>query len=347
MPFRLNAKKLFLTYPNCNLMPIEALNLLEQIFTPTLSMTSSLCCRETLQSGEFHLHAAIILNRRCNYNSPNCLDIGSFHGNYTPARDWPAAVNYIFKCYKDNIENARQQGLLVDRRGNISEKGREKKTFTDENVFRAIEESKTSDEALNTLFVESPAMLSRNFNNLTTFAKWVRPPLAPTHNVVHTNFVVPAPMQQWVDTYLRTFVKGREARVPSLILFGGSQLGKSTWARSLGRHSYQHGMINPKNFDPQADYTIVDDVPLKFFTCWKEVIGCQSNWTIRCAYQRYTQITDGVPCIYIMSHDPWFKLDQIKGSDLQEVQDYWKKNTITYHLEVDLRPTGGSIPNNQ
>src|SRR5437868_4815134 len=101
MPFRLNAKKLFLTYPQCDLMPAVAITLLEQVLAPTYSIIASIACHENHQDGNFHLHLALILNKKCNLTNENCLDIGNFHGNYSSARNWNASVNYIKRCYKN------------------------------------------------------------------------------------------------------------------------------------------------------------------------------------------------------------------------------------------------------
>src|SRR5205814_122737 len=114
--------------------------LLEQVLAPTYSIIASIACHEKRHGGNFHLHLALILNKKCNIINESYLDIGSFHGNYTSARNWNASVNYIKKCYKNTTasptayEDAITSGHLVDNLALTPKGGREQATFSSDHL---------------------------------------------------------------------------------------------------------------------------------------------------------------------------------------------------------------------
>lgn len=85
----------------------------------------------------------------------------------------------------------------------------------------------------------------------------------------------------------------------SLILHGPTRLGKTQWARSLGRHIYMQGMFNADNLDPDATYAIFDDIVFEEFKSWKQWLGCQVNITVTDKYVRKKNFKGGIPAIYL------------------------------------------------
>ena len=69
----------------------------------------------------------------------------------------------------------------------------------------------------------------------------------------------------------------RVGRVKSLVLYGPSQTGKTTWARSLGAHIYQVGLLSGSECmkAPDVEYAVFDDIRggMKFFPSFKRVAG--------------------------------------------------------------------------
>ena len=93
--FRVQAKNLFLTYPQCPIPKQEALQQLLaklQLWQPELALVAS----EFHADGHQHLHAAIQLNRKCNITNAHLLDLNwesanepldrIYHGNYQAVR---------------------------------------------------------------------------------------------------------------------------------------------------------------------------------------------------------------------------------------------------------------------
>lgn len=94
--FRLQSKKLFLTYPQCDLDKADAANLLKDIlgpFDPSYIVVSS----ELHEDGSPHLHAFIVLTKKYDTRNPNSLDLNGFHGNYQAARDAVNVRSYVIK----------------------------------------------------------------------------------------------------------------------------------------------------------------------------------------------------------------------------------------------------------
>lgn len=61
--FRLNAKRLFLTYPKC---PIAKENAMEQLKTKFKTISKILVAHELHKDGTDHLHVYISLTKKCN-----------------------------------------------------------------------------------------------------------------------------------------------------------------------------------------------------------------------------------------------------------------------------------------
>lgn len=101
--FRLNAKKVFLTYPQIgnNEIKLEQLNDVLEDLKMKLNIKNYLISLEKHKNDGKHLHILFILSKRCNFVNPNCLDISInekiIHGNYQTAKNINALIEYIIK----------------------------------------------------------------------------------------------------------------------------------------------------------------------------------------------------------------------------------------------------------
>lgn len=91
--FRLRAKQLFLTYPQCSLGPEEALEMLKA----KLPLREWIIARENHKDGSLHLHCFLSLQTRCDVKKTSDLDLGDYHGNYQAARSRKAVMKYVQK----------------------------------------------------------------------------------------------------------------------------------------------------------------------------------------------------------------------------------------------------------
>lgn len=117
--FRLQSKDLFLTYPQCDARPGDVYTHLRTVLK---NLTCAAICRERHESGDPHLHAIVQLAKRCDFHSPNCLDIpnghgGVFHGNYQPVRNKRACFDYITKDGEVEFFNTDMEACRTYYRG--------------------------------------------------------------------------------------------------------------------------------------------------------------------------------------------------------------------------------------
>lgn len=99
MPFRLNAKGLFLTYAQCDTSREDALaNAQRLLNTDDNKIVTYIVAQERHQDGEFHLHCWFGMQSKVNFKDVNKLDvIGGKHGNYQAARSPKNVMQYCIK----------------------------------------------------------------------------------------------------------------------------------------------------------------------------------------------------------------------------------------------------------
>lgn len=92
--FRLNAKKLLLTYPRSgDTTLVDVKSHLET----ELDIAGGCMCIEHHADGGNHIHVYVRLNRKCDIRNPHKLDVNGLHGNYKTCKQPSKAYNYINK----------------------------------------------------------------------------------------------------------------------------------------------------------------------------------------------------------------------------------------------------------
>lgn len=85
-------------------------------------------------------------------------------------------------------------------------------------------------------------------------------------------------------------------------------MGKTVWARSLGKHLYFCGLFSYKEASKHDDarYAVFDDIQggIKFFHGFKNWLGAQRQFQIKGLYRDPELITWGKPCIWVANTDP-------------------------------------------
>lgn len=108
MTFRLNAKQLFLTYPQC---PLDLETVLQQLLG-LLPVSKYTVAQEEHQNGELHIHAYLLLEKKVHIRQPHKLDLKgedkTYHGKYEGCRSARAVDTYVKKGNKflTNIETS-------------------------------------------------------------------------------------------------------------------------------------------------------------------------------------------------------------------------------------------------
>ena len=117
-------------------------------------------------------------------------------------------------------------------------------------IEEAVKHSRTSEQALRELENLDRGLLAVNFNNYRNYIHWTLPQYYFQKYVPgfeRRNWILPQELQEWLATSFNAGA-GRFG-CKSLVMYGGSRIGKTEWARSLGRHTYWQGVIDPKRWD--------------------------------------------------------------------------------------------------
>ena len=106
--FRLNARKLYLTYPKCNLDLKLVLELLKEKLSNQI-IKDYLIVKELHKDGSYHLHAYIKLHKPINTYNCNYLDlkydITQYHGNYQSAKNPNYIIQYLLKDFNSIVSD--------------------------------------------------------------------------------------------------------------------------------------------------------------------------------------------------------------------------------------------------
>lgn len=92
------------------------------------------------------------------------------------------------------------------------------------------------------------------------------------------------------------------------MVFGGTRLGKTMWARSLGAHLYFCGLYSYAEAvkAESANYAVFDDIQggIKYFPAFKNWLGCQAQFQVKGLYRDPQMLYWGKPCIWVSNTDP-------------------------------------------
>lgn len=184
MPFRLNAKNLFLTYPQCDLeLEVIRDTLLEALttFEPSYLVVSS----EAHEDGQLHRHVFIALAKKSDIRNANALDINGFHGNYQTARQPNNSRNYVIK-----------DGQFIE--WGVWAGGKRKR----DEIFAEALSKATREEAEEVLRTEAPRDYVMGYGNVSKcfdkmYAK-VSPTFVPDYEF--SDFNVPADFWSWFNS---------------------------------------------------------------------------------------------------------------------------------------------------
>lgn len=279
--FRIQAKHLFLTYPQCTIDKNDLLQHL-QLKLHRWKPTYILVGREQHSDGHPHLHAYCRLSLKCDIREPTQLDCGGFHGNYQPARKPDRALSY---CEKD---------------GDTIEYGDRERDETTLGYGDIIASATTASEFTDLIIQHRPRDAVTNLERIQYFANYYygksgHIPYEPAYS----SFITPTELDQWVDQAFTASID----RPVSLCLVGPSRLGKTEWARSLGTHMYFCGMINLDEWDDDAKYMVLDDFEWKFVPAKKQLIGAQKQIVLTDKYRKKKTVKWGKPVIYLCNPD--------------------------------------------
>lgn len=113
-------------------------------------------------------------------------------------------------------------------------------------------------------------------------------------------------------------------------------MGKTLWARSLGKHAYFGGLFSLDEPLDDVQYAVFDDISggLEFFPHYKFWLGHQKEFYATDKYKGKRLIQWGKPAIWLSNNDP--RLD--KGADV-----HWLEGNCLF---IELQETISHANNN-
>lgn len=319
--FRLCAKKVYLTYPQCDVSKSELLWNIERKFFATLK--DYFICQERHMDGNLHLHALFIWSKEIDVKKADKFDFESKDGrNYHPnigrvgnsKNDIIRLLKYMSKYDKEPLSTMDLETYL---------KESTKSNHSAENFAEAIAATNAAAaEAL--LKANEPKCFVTNYNNVKAFiaSKDVPKPYVPKDYGTVPN--VPKQFLEWQAQF------GSDERTKLLIVNGPTMCGKSTYFRSLGNHAYMKGTWNADAFTKNKDfiYTVIDDVN---WTQFKDFVinnrGCflgDGEVTITDKYRHKTTVDfTGKPCVILCN-------DNMAGSILESFDNESYTEQVIY-----------------
>uniref|UniRef100_A0AAU6S5B5 Replication associated protein n=2 Tax=unclassified Gemykolovirus TaxID=2763233 RepID=A0AAU6S5B5_9VIRU len=184
-------------------------------------------------------------------------------------------------------------------------------------VWHEIILARTREEFFDSAARLAPRQLACSFSQLTAYADWKYRVAEKLYETPVGNFEVPIELQRWANENLE-----------GLVLFGATRLGKTVWARSLGRHYYTAGLWDLAGFDESVEYAIFDDMVNGLragYFKYKDWMGGQFNFTVQDKYAKKKRVNWGKAAIYITNVDP--RLDANAG----DIEWDWMEENCTFY----------------
>lgn len=281
--FRLNCRAFFLTYAQADGLSKQDIKAFLDSKRPT---EFGFIAQETHENGGIHFHVTFKCERKWDIRAASAFDINIggrvYHPKIEACRDPTASIRYSRKEDNDPLS----WGTLPAEKRKWSEV---LDAGTKEEALELVQKVSARDYIINHERIEY--YMNQRF-------KRTLEPYTPRYTVFNN---VPFTCQQWLEQRLN------EDRPKSLIIYGPSRLGKTEWARSIGRHMYFNGMLDLQIWDDDAEYIILDDWwDWAKLTLYKQFIGAQRTFTLTDKYRKKMTVNFGKPCIVLANELPAF-----------------------------------------
>jgi hypothetical protein len=130
----------------------------------------------------------------------------------------------------------------------------------------------TKEEFISTIKKVDPKSYVNNLEKMEYYVEKHYAPEKPPYEPLFTEFRrVPLEMREWVANELPS-----RDRPKTLVVWGDTRTGKTSWSRSLGKHAYLGFSWSIKEVDESCDYIVIDDVNMANFKGWQPFLGKHS-----------------------------------------------------------------------
>ena len=269
-------RNFFLTYPHCTIAADDYFNQLPVGLLPECGAVA----QEFHQSGHPHLHVLLCYSRKLHFRDARTFDISGFHPNIQSARDIAGVYTYISKGSTPTLF-----GKLLSKLGT---------------GYGALVASQSREEAFGAESCIGPRDRVIYYNQISAWIDRLGGDAAHAEQLPTTwiEEAWQANVREWFDR-VRTMQRPR-----SLVLQGPSLKGKSTFARSLGRHTYFHQNWSVDLYKEDAQLVIADDCDFKFWPNKKAWFGGQKDFVVNDKYKKKTVLKGAKPFMWICNEIP-------------------------------------------
>lgn len=305
---RLAAKSFFLTFSQSSLEKSFLFNFLKSLEHVSYVLLS----QEAHQDGGVHYHCLLYFSKQLDI-LPTHFDCSSEHPNVRTVGqrvdDWKRVDQYVRKDDSDPLEwgQPRHRG----------------------NRWAPLLSASSYEAAMELVRSEFTREYFCSYHSVTAAVAAmfpVRPAIA--YEPRFSNFPrLPSVLSEWVSGELSL---PRRVRPRSLVLIGGSRLGKTEWARSLGSHVYLGYEWSATDFIGLPDsfwwtgYVVVDDWSLDEWRRPKAWLGGQRDFIVTDKYRKKMKLAGGIPTIVLCNPEDYdgTKFAQLCNSD-------WGRSNVT------------------
>jgi len=303
--FRFTATNACLTYPQCDeVIKTDLYEFLLSLRSGDTKVDKILLAQEKHSDGNKHYHAYIRFDHQPNIRDATFFDYHGKHPNVQPCRRVRYWIKYITKDDSEPLSNFEWQETTSKRAmalGALRQGIKEEKTFR-----QCMDQALDVDPAL----LGSIGSLEKYYRHCTTGGTLYMPSFALE------SFALTAADYSRMLFYKASFeshdrING--ARLRSLWFVGPSWLGKTSLARSIGKHWYMSTVWHLDELSDQAAYGVVDEVDLSWDTFrkyYKSILGCQRNTSYTDKYRSKRKYNFGMPVVACSNVLPAFTTEE-------------------------------------
>lgn len=275
--FKLQARSVLLTYPQCNLEKEYVLHALEN----KTDIKYYSIGQEHHADGNLHLHCYLYFAAKLVTRDQRYFDIDGHHPNIiSNVRSRDGSIKYTTK----EDENPLQKLPSTDKWGDI------------------VNNSKDGQEFLQKIKETYPREYCLNLERLEYTARNVFKPPKVTYTPRFVTFKnLPLALQL---TNIPTTID----RPKTFVIYGDRGIGKTEWARSHGEHIYIRGALEYDVFMADyldAGYAVFDDLWEWNFRFLKDFLGGQPTVTITGKYRKPKMVNWGKRSIFLTNEKFW------------------------------------------
>lgn len=297
MAFRLAAKNLYLTFPQCTRTKEYLINSIKTFFNDNL--VYAVVAHELHKDGTDHLHALVSLKERYESRNPNCLDIlANKHGNYQTARSTIKVMEYITKDGDYVSEGVDPEEFL--------ELARNKKSTKSAIIARKIIDG----DEVKDIIEEYPGYAMINLAKMIKFKQFVstmsKKPEEEWGGVDEMDYW-PAEAQTIVRWLNKNIMKPRKFKQKQLYVQGPTGVGKTTMINNLEKYCRVYYLPYEEFYDyymdGEYDLIVIDEFKGQKKVTFLNKLLEGSNMPMPQKGQQ-TMKTDNLPVIILSNYHP-------------------------------------------